>query len=195
MMRRPRREWKSFLCSLRCSVRFLMRSDNTATWTSGDPVSPSLVAYSLISSCLRSCVIDTGFSIFMCMNDTHGLQPVVFHPRDRNHPLAAHRPDNGRGGGFGTGRALQQRQKRQSLSVRQVAGLLFRQGQGRDVVQRGSKRNAEGPRTAHYARGAIVYPEKSPRPREKGPQRVRRSAATCPTVPRAAARSRAIERM
>src|SRR5262245_53475183 len=35
-----------------------MRSVRIATWTSGDPVSPDLVAYSLISSCLRSALID-----------------------------------------------------------------------------------------------------------------------------------------
>src|SRR5581483_4394272 len=34
-----------------------MRSDSTATWTSGDPVSPSLVWYCATSSFLRSAVI------------------------------------------------------------------------------------------------------------------------------------------
>ena len=51
-VRRPRREWLSFLWSLKCSVRFLMRSERMATWTSGEPVSPLAVANSSISSCL-----------------------------------------------------------------------------------------------------------------------------------------------
>jgi hypothetical protein len=29
-----------------------------ATWTSGDPVSPSFAPYSVMSACLRSAVID-----------------------------------------------------------------------------------------------------------------------------------------
>ena len=42
----PRREWLSFTWVLKCSVRLVMRSDRIATWTSGEPVSPALVAYS-----------------------------------------------------------------------------------------------------------------------------------------------------
>src|SRR5579862_4627291 len=55
---RPRREWLSLTCDLKCSVRLLMRSERTATCTSGEPVSPVPVAYSWISVCLRSGVID-----------------------------------------------------------------------------------------------------------------------------------------
>src|ERR1700728_3473189 len=40
----PLRLWWSCLCTLRCSVRSLIRRVNSATWTSGEPVSPSLVA-------------------------------------------------------------------------------------------------------------------------------------------------------
>src|SRR5215831_6574026 len=40
----PRRLWWSCLCTLRCSVRSLIRRVSNATWTSGEPVSPSLVA-------------------------------------------------------------------------------------------------------------------------------------------------------
>src|SRR5262245_4059798 len=43
-----------------------MRSVRIATWTSGDPVSPDLVAYSLISSCLRSALIDIGKFLTVC---------------------------------------------------------------------------------------------------------------------------------
>src|SRR6202046_3856589 len=40
----PRRLWWSCLCTLRCSVRSEIRRVSNATWTSGEPVSPSLVA-------------------------------------------------------------------------------------------------------------------------------------------------------
>src|SRR6516165_3622166 len=47
-----------------------MRSERTATCTSGDPVSPALVAYVLITSALRSGVIDIGYpfllTVFFC---------------------------------------------------------------------------------------------------------------------------------
>src|SRR5699024_8687025 len=49
---RPRRVWWSCLWVFRCSVRYLMRWVRSATWTSGEPVSPSVVAYSLMISCL-----------------------------------------------------------------------------------------------------------------------------------------------
>ena len=41
-----------------------MRSLRIATCTSGDPVSAALVAYSEMSVCLRSAVIDIGSSLF-----------------------------------------------------------------------------------------------------------------------------------
>src|SRR5689334_4852879 len=47
---RPRRLWWSCLWTLRCSVRSLIRRVSSATWTSGEPVSPSLVACSAMSS-------------------------------------------------------------------------------------------------------------------------------------------------
>src|SRR5215475_560889 len=61
MTSRPRREWKSFSWLCRCSVRFLIRSERIAIWTSGDPVSFSPLAYSLMTSDFRSAVIDIGF--------------------------------------------------------------------------------------------------------------------------------------
>ena len=61
----PRREWLSFLLSWKCPVRLLIRSVRIATWTSGLPVSPSVRANFLISSALRSAVIDIGIlSVF-----------------------------------------------------------------------------------------------------------------------------------
>src|SRR5215469_1659391 len=46
----PRRLWWSCLCTLRCSVRSAIRLVSSATWTSGEPVSPSLVACPAIIS-------------------------------------------------------------------------------------------------------------------------------------------------
>src|SRR5664279_4153800 len=46
---RPRRLWWSCLCVFRCSVKPRMRSVSMATCTSGEPVSRSTVAYSVIS--------------------------------------------------------------------------------------------------------------------------------------------------
>src|SRR5208283_5993775 len=47
---KPRRLWWSCLCTLRCSVRSLIRRVSNATWTSGEPVSPSVVACSAMIS-------------------------------------------------------------------------------------------------------------------------------------------------
>src|ERR1051325_4385457 len=56
----PRRLWWSCLWLLRCSVRSLIRRVSSATWTSGDPVSPSLVAYSAMIWFLTAVSSDTG---------------------------------------------------------------------------------------------------------------------------------------
>src|SRR6478752_4841607 len=56
----PRREWLSFLWTLKCSVRSLIRVVRIAIWTSGEPVSLALVALSLMSAVLRSADIDIG---------------------------------------------------------------------------------------------------------------------------------------
>src|SRR5215467_10069568 len=45
-------------CVLKCSVRLLMRSGRIPTCTSGDPVSPAFLACALMTSDLRSAVID-----------------------------------------------------------------------------------------------------------------------------------------
>src|SRR4051795_9588460 len=51
---RPRRLWWSCLCILRCSVRSLIRRVSIATCTSGEPVSFSTVAYSVMICFLRA---------------------------------------------------------------------------------------------------------------------------------------------
>src|SRR5579872_7508650 len=50
----PRRLWWSCLCIFRCSVRWLILLVSSAIWTSGEPVSPSLVAYSVRISFLTA---------------------------------------------------------------------------------------------------------------------------------------------
>src|SRR6266853_1604295 len=94
MTRSPRREWKSFLWVPRWSVRLRMRSDRIATCTSGEPVSPDLTAYSPMSVCLRSAVIDIGL---VPSTDDNAQRPknAGFDPRQRNdaplQPGADHR--------------------------------------------------------------------------------------------------------
>src|SRR5437867_2003058 len=89
----PRREWKSFLCVPRWSVRLRMRSDRIATWTSGEPVSPGFIAYSPISVVLRSAVIDIGF-VPSTIDDAHRMQHAVLDPRQRDKPPIVPRADD-----------------------------------------------------------------------------------------------------
>src|SRR5262245_11872419 len=56
---RPRRLWWSCLWVFRCSVSSLMRLLSRAIWTSGDPVSPSPVAYSPMMDFLAAVSRDT----------------------------------------------------------------------------------------------------------------------------------------
>src|SRR5215471_7716786 len=86
MTSNPRREWKSFLWVAKWSVRLRMRSLKTATWTSGDPVSRSLVAYSVMSACLRSAVIDTDLSP-STINDSRRSKSAVFDSGQSDHRL------------------------------------------------------------------------------------------------------------
>ena len=51
------------------SVKLLIRSDKRATCTSGEPVSPDLTAYVLISSALRAAVIDIVTNLCLCRHD------------------------------------------------------------------------------------------------------------------------------
>ncbi len=60
-----------------------MRSDRIATCTSGDPVSPDLVPYSLISSALRLVVTDIGLSLIWGLGGGAG---------PNGHSLSAFRP-------------------------------------------------------------------------------------------------------
>ena len=54
IFRRPRRLWWSLWLFFRCSVRCEMRSVSSATWTSGEPVSPWCCWNLPMVSCLRT---------------------------------------------------------------------------------------------------------------------------------------------
>src|SRR6185503_19914000 len=74
-----------------------MRSERIATCTSADPVSPSVRAWVLIRSALRSAIIDIGFSrICVQMEDTCRAQLPGPHLAERRR-LAAGRGQNGPG--------------------------------------------------------------------------------------------------
>src|SRR4051812_38414383 len=73
--RSPRRLWWSCLCTLRCSVRSAMRLVSIATCTSGEPVSPSTVAYSamiLFLLSVSSAMISL-FSTGVCQPRSRGV--------------------------------------------------------------------------------------------------------------------------
>src|SRR6266849_1563166 len=93
MTKSPRREWKSLRCVERWSVKLRMRSDRIATCTSGEPVSPGLTAYSPMSVCLRSPVIDIGF-VPSTSDDAHRPEPAILDPRQGHHELIMTRADN-----------------------------------------------------------------------------------------------------
>src|SRR5262247_569858 len=97
MTSRPRREWKSFSCVCRCSVRFLMRSDSNATCTSGAPVFLPPSPYSLISSCLRSAVIDIGFLLVLEVQHPHRDQLAGLEPSQGHEPALRHSADHAAG--------------------------------------------------------------------------------------------------
>src|SRR5215468_10642426 len=86
MTRRPRLEWKSFLWVERWFVRLRIRSLRMATWTSAEPVSPSLAPYSVMSACLRSAVIDIDL-VPSAINDPHRANEAIFDPSQRNQSL------------------------------------------------------------------------------------------------------------
>src|SRR5829696_2181002 len=98
----PRREWWSFLCSRRCSVRWLMRAVSRATWTSVDPVSLSPLPWRATISCFCSTVSVmrraklAALHLAGCGTDLAGLIHVAAHLGDqvvdRLEPLLAPQP-------------------------------------------------------------------------------------------------------
>src|SRR5689334_13343706 len=83
---RPRRVWWSCLCCLRCSVRSEMRLVSIATWTSGEPVSPSTVAYSAMMDFLVAVSRATVPPVRWCA-------PWVFFTRAVRHTAGSPRRD------------------------------------------------------------------------------------------------------
>src|SRR5438093_12856270 len=107
-----------------------MRSDRIATCTSGEPVSPDLTAYSPMSVCLRSGVIDIGFP--STIDDAHRLKTAILDPRQGDQQLFVPRADNRACGNIVEAPVV----RRDPLTVTQSSRLVCRQGEGRDVVQR-----------------------------------------------------------
>src|SRR5579863_7179099 len=131
MTRSPRREWKSFLWVARWSVRLRMRSERIATCTSGEPVSPGLTAYSPMSTCLRSAVIDIGF-VPSAIDDAHRPKNAILDPRQGDDQPIVPRADDRTLGDVVDARPT----RRHPLAVTQSSRFGCRQGEGRDVVQR-----------------------------------------------------------
>src|SRR5580693_6332626 len=134
MTSRPRREWKSFLWVDRWPVRFRIRSLRMATWTSGDPVSPSFAPYSVMSTCLRSAVIDIS-PVPSAIDDSYRAKAAVFDPGQRNQSLIVPSGDDrsvpepvetSRRTGFA---------RRHPLPATQSSSLGSGQDKSRDVVQ------------------------------------------------------------
>src|SRR6185437_1784412 len=137
----PRREWLSFLCVLKCSVRFAIRSDRIATCTSADPVSASPRAWVRISSALRSAVIDIGYLRSGELKDPHGIEPSRTHLAERHDPLPLECGDGARASDEPRLQRLHLTGKKDDrASLHKPEGVFGGQGRRRDVVQRGLDR-------------------------------------------------------
>src|SRR5258708_16056028 len=82
----PWRLWWSCLCTLRCSVRSWIRRVSSATWTSGEPVSPSLVACPAMISFFTA--VSSGTLLPGCLLDRHRTPGGYSRAPDRarDHP-------------------------------------------------------------------------------------------------------------
>src|SRR5260370_4914947 len=120
MTSNPRREWKSLRWVAGGSVRLRMRSERIATCTSGEPVSPGLTAYSPMSVCLRSAVIDIGF--LSTIDDAHRPKTAILDPRQSNNQPIQPRADDRAVGEIVEMRIL----RRHILAVTQSSSIGFR---------------------------------------------------------------------
>src|ERR1700733_165659 len=111
-----------------------------ATCTSGEPVSPSLVAYSVMSVCLRSAVIDIGMFLLLQVQDTHRPKQTFIGLRERDELAARRYGDNRPVAELIDVRPIRRAKRLDSLSMPQAERFGLRQGQCRDVVQRGLDR-------------------------------------------------------
>src|ERR1700704_1524514 len=114
-----------------------MRSLRMATWTSGEPVPALPWAYDLISSALRAAVIDIGISIELEVEHAHRLGRGAVRA-DQRYQLALQLGSYQSAGG----RCVPGQEH--LLALAQLVRLGLRQGQRRDVVQRGRDRG-QGP--------------------------------------------------
>src|SRR6185436_1966634 len=114
-----------------------MRSLRIATWTSGEPVSSLAWAYDLISSALRAAVIDIGLSIELEVENAHRPEGHAVQTDQRHQPAFLFGAINGAGGRCVPGQV-------DRLALAQPVRLGLRQGQRRDVVQRG-RDGGQGP--------------------------------------------------
>src|SRR5579863_5325298 len=112
-----------------------MRSDRIATCTSSDPVSPDLVAYSPMSACLRSGVIDIGLAP-STIDDAHRPKTAILDPRQSNKKLILPHADDRAVLDSVETRPLARVLRRDPLTVTQSIRFFCRHGERRDVVQR-----------------------------------------------------------
>src|SRR4029077_1808150 len=122
----------------RRSVRVRIRSARIATWTSGDPVSPCLTAYSPMSACLRSGVID--IVIPSTIDDANWPKMAALNPRQRDEKPIEPGTDDSSLVDAGQPLPFAFGLRRDPLSLAQSGRLGCRQGQSRDVVQHGLDR-------------------------------------------------------
>src|SRR5258708_5992613 len=108
-----------------------------ATCTSGDPVSPDFTPYSEMTVCLRSAVIDIEVSLRSVIDHAHRQEAAVFDARQPDQQLVVPRTDDRAIVKPVEAGAFTVRGQDDCLTVAKSGGLVCRQSQGRDVVQRG----------------------------------------------------------
>src|SRR5690606_15425895 len=113
----------SLLWPLKCSVRLAIRSVRIATCTSGEPVSPSARACSLMTSCLRSAVIDIVIPFVLEIEAPHDPDKALGSLHQRNGLFALHRQHQPRHTGV----------PRERPALFKVHGLFGSDGESRDV--------------------------------------------------------------
>src|SRR5664280_2192137 len=127
---RPRRLWWSCLCSRECWVRSRMRRVSIAICTSGEPVSPSWVAYSVMISFLTAVSSGTQYLLdnFRCAVPW-GRFTQALCIRGRLHGrIKAARGEYGSQGALDSESALCTRYAVSRVTVRRALELLREQG-------------------------------------------------------------------
>ena len=119
-----------------------MRSLSKATWTSGEPVSFGIVAYSLMTACLRSLCGNRHRQSFRFLKIQHAYRSEIasLEPCERDRLTAGHRTHDGTAFEMADAFQILPAQQANRLTATQAVCLGIGQGQGRDVVQRGLDR-------------------------------------------------------